>query len=400
MKYTQHYMLKQPEENDFVRVTDLNENAETVDSVLFELDSGKEALLATAPVKEAPEDADEVVFVEGKKAKTRRLTWSAMKAALGAVFSALAHTHTMSSIVGLAEQIGEILSALSKKASKTPPPEWLTPAYDNGWMGYNDIDGLRYGVDGGGHLCLDGLLRAPGATTTDTQVLALPVGYRPAKRQVWLQGITTAGKPIIFRLTAGGRLYAWASLPQAAAVIAIPCCSFATPTNAKVALATPVRMAVPATRKTRAAAKRGREKRLMCVVDADGQYVEFVEVTVTYDDKYETEGALFEPYCYALKDGESLVESPKPPTIRPHAGADGFIAPVWEAGSAVWEESATAEEIAAWETEHPVPELEPMDELTMTQLAVAELAQATEDNNTANQLAIAELAETILGGAV
>lgn len=41
---------------------------------------------------------------------------------------------------------------------------------------------------------------------------------------------------------------------------------------------------------------------------------------------------------------------------------------------------------------------EPMDELTITQLAVAELAQAMEDDKTATQLAIAELAEAILGG--
>lgn len=48
----------------------------------------------------------------------------------------------------------------------------------------------------------------------------------------------------------------------------------------------------------------------------------------------------------------------------------------------------------------PVPEpVEPqVDELTMTQLAVAELAQTVEDNNTANQLAIAELAELMTGG--
>lgn len=52
----------------------------------------------------------------------------------------------------------------------------------------------------------------------------------------------------------------------------------------------------------------------------------------------------------------------------------------------------------------PIPEPEPpapapMDDLTMTQLAVAELAQTVEDNNTATQLAIAELAEALLGGA-
>lgn len=48
-------------------------------------------------------------------------------------------------------------------------------------------------------------------------------------------------------------------------------------------------------------------------------------------------------------------------------------------------------------TPTPAPEPEP-DALTQTQLAVAELAQVVEDNNTAAQLAIAELAETLLGG--
>ncbi|MCI6362792.1 hypothetical protein [Intestinimonas butyriciproducens] len=54
-------------------------------------------------------------------------------------------------------------------------------------------------------------------------------------------------------------------------------------------------------------------------------------------------------------------------------------------------------------TQLPVPELTPEpepepDALTQTQLAVAELAQVVEDNNTAAQLAIAELAEALLGG--
>ena len=48
-------------------------------------------------------------------------------------------------------------------------------------------------------------------------------------------------------------------------------------------------------------------------------------------------------------------------------------------------------------TPTPEPEPEP-DALTQTQLAVAELAQVVEDNNTAAQLAIAELAEALLGG--
>ena len=45
----------------------------------------------------------------------------------------------------------------------------------------------------------------------------------------------------------------------------------------------------------------------------------------------------------------------------------------------------------------PVPVPKP-DPLTETQLAMAELAQVVEDNNTANQLAIAELAGIVLGG--
>ncbi|SBV94456.1 hypothetical protein KL86CLO1_10516 [uncultured Eubacteriales bacterium] len=49
------------------------------------------------------------------------------------------------------------------------------------------------------------------------------------------------------------------------------------------------------------------------------------------------------------------------------------------------------------EPESPTPA--PLDALTVTQLAVAELAQTVEDNNTATQLAIAELAEALLGGA-
>lgn len=48
-------------------------------------------------------------------------------------------------------------------------------------------------------------------------------------------------------------------------------------------------------------------------------------------------------------------------------------------------------------TPTPAPEPEP-DALTQTQLAVAELAQVVEENNTAAQLAIAELAEALLGG--
>ncbi len=55
----------------------------------------------------------------------------------------------------------------------------------------------------------------------------------------------------------------------------------------------------------------------------------------------------------------------------------------------------TDEEIEA--DRKAMPEPEP-DAATLIQLAIAELAQVVEDNNTANQLAIAELAEALIGG--
>lgn len=55
---------------------------------------------------------------------------------------------------------------------------------------------------------------------------------------------------------------------------------------------------------------------------------------------------------YTLLEGERLIDA-APPAIRPYAGADGFIKPVWEGSE--WMESAANEEIAAWEAEHPAP---------------------------------------------
>lgn len=44
-----------------------------------------------------------------------------------------------------------------------------------------------------------------------------------------------------------------------------------------------------------------------------------------------------------------------PPNLREHAGDDGLVKPVWDYGAEDWAEGATAEEIAAWELEHPAP---------------------------------------------
>lgn len=89
-----------------------------------------------------------------------------------------------------------------------------------------------------------------------------------------------------------------------------------------------------------------------CVIDAAGKYKTFVLVVnqedpVTHEVKGVVQG-------YALLEGESLVDV-NPPTMRTVAGTEGFICPVWTADAAGWVEAATAEEIAAWEAEHPAP---------------------------------------------
>lgn len=92
-----------------------------------------------------------------------------------------------------------------------------------------------------------------------------------------------------------------------------------------------------------------------CVIDAAGKYVTFVlvqtrEVPQQDGSTAKTDEILY----YHLKDGESLVDT-MPPVQRQHAGQTGFLSPVWD--GAAWSETATADEIAAWEQEHPAPEV-------------------------------------------
>ena len=66
-----------------------------------------------------------------------------------------------------------------------------------------------------------------------------------------------------------------------------------------------------------------------------------------------------------------------PPTMRPYAGAAGFIRPKWDADTSVQTEAANEEEIAAWEAERPATELserEPTAEERLTALEGAMLA--------------------------
>ena len=148
-----------------------------------------------------------------------------------------------------------------------------------------------------------------------------------------------------------------------------------------------------------------------CVVDAGGAYktIVLVQLEPRYHyiptdpgtpDTQPVEPTMTMEWVvqnYTLAEGERLVDTTQP-TTQPYAGAEGFIRPCWDDETATWVEGATAEEIAAWEVEHPAPEPPEPDELTQTRLAVAELAQVVEDNNTSNQLAVAELAEALMGG--
>ena len=87
------------------------------------------------------------------------------------------------------------------------------------------------------------------------------------------------------------------------------------------------------------------------VIDAAGEYVDLVLVHLFKDGN----GAeVREIDSYTLKEGESTVDA-LAPTVRPHAGAEGFVHPVWDADTSAWVESATAEEIATWELENQAP---------------------------------------------
>lgn len=88
-----------------------------------------------------------------------------------------------------------------------------------------------------------------------------------------------------------------------------------------------------------------------CVVGADGAYKTFVLVLLEQGEDGET---VENVQHYKLVEGERLI-GVHPPAMRPYAGAAGFIKPRWD--SIAWVEGATDEEIAAWEAEHPAPEV-------------------------------------------
>ena len=116
------------------------------------------------------------------------------------------------------------------------------------------------------------------------------------------------------------------------------------------------------------------------VVDQNGVFV----TTVLMCDNYGK--PLNHPYCYDLKPGEQLIESPPP--------SPALVKARWSGNG--WEESATAAEIAAAEAER---EAEIPDEIdippTDLELFAAEVTTILADMQHQNDLAIAELTTLI-----
>ncbi|MBM6725486.1 hypothetical protein [Pseudoflavonifractor phocaeensis] len=90
-----------------------------------------------------------------------------------------------------------------------------------------------------------------------------------------------------------------------------------------------------------------------CVVDTNAIYKTLVLVLLVENEDHQQEEQI---QHYEMLEGEMLVDT-VPPTMRPYAGAAGFIRPKWDAAASAWVEGATEEEVAAWEAEHPAPEL-------------------------------------------
>ena len=133
------------------------------------------------------------------------------------------------------------------------------------------------------------------------------------------------------------------------------------------------------------------------VIDAEGKHVTYVLVKIR-DKPLEDGGTerVEEVQNYTLKDGEQLVDA-QPPVMRQHAGSTGFLSPVW--GGSDWQETATADEIAAWEQEHPAPKVVPTPksnaELEAENATLRQQVSALADQQSFYEDCIAEMAEVV-----
>lgn len=96
-----------------------------------------------------------------------------------------------------------------------------------------------------------------------------------------------------------------------------------------------------------------------CVIDAQNLYKTFVLVLLVENEEGQQEEQI---QHYTIQEGQQLVDT-APPALRPHAGAAGLVTPKWDTNTSSWVEAATAEEISAWETEHPDPNAKTLEEL-------------------------------------
>lgn len=141
------------------------------------------------------------------------------------------------------------------------------------------------------------------------------------------------------------------------------------------------------------------KERHCCVIDAAKKYITFVLVQNV--ERPQKDGSTVETeeiLHYKLKDGETLIDA-MPPVQRQHAGQTGFLAPVWDAAAGEWSETATADEIAAWEQGHPAPEVKPAPksnaELEAENATLRQQVSALADQQSFYEDCIAEMAEIV-----
>lgn len=94
----------------------------------------------------------------------------------------------------------------------------------------------------------------------------------------------------------------------------------------------------------------GKEKNC-CIISKAGIYVAYV---IALEEENEGRESISTVIGYKMQEGERLIDA-NPPDIRNHAGEKGFVKPKWAEIAKEWIEGTTAEEMAAWEAEHPAP---------------------------------------------
>lgn len=82
-----------------------------------------------------------------------------------------------------------------------------------------------------------------------------------------------------------------------------------------------------------------------CVIDANSIYKTLVLVLLI--QATQGKGQEWKIQNYTLAESEQLVDT-APPTMRPYAGAEGFVRPKWDVDTKAWAEDATDEEISTW----------------------------------------------------